>query len=79
MQIGGGGGPTDQFEPFVEVGGHGVVSNAWYDRRNDQANNFNIDVFKTFSKDGGVTFNPINRVTDVSFGVALILVEDTAD
>ena len=63
------GGATDQFEPFVEVNGAGVVSIAWYDRRNDPANNFNLDVFKTFSTDGGATFLPIIRVTDTSFPV----------
>jgi VCBS repeat-containing protein len=58
---------TDQFEPFVAVGGTGTVSVAWYDRRNDPANNNLIDVYKTFSRDGGATFDPIVRVTDVNF------------
>ena len=65
----GGGTVTDQFEPFVEVAGAGAVSVAWYDRRNDAANNFNIDVFKAFSTDGGATFGGIQRVTDQTFGV----------
>jgi hypothetical protein len=65
----GGGTTTDQFEPFVAVGGTGVVSVAWYDRRNDTANNLNIDVFKAFSTDGGATFGAIQRVTNTSFGV----------
>jgi len=69
VQLGAGGGATDQFEPFVAVGGGGTVSVAWYDRRNDPTNNFNIDVFKAFSRDGGATFDPIIRVTDVSFPV----------
>jgi hypothetical protein len=69
VQLGAGGGATDQFEPFVAVGGAGAVCVAWYDRRNDPANNFNIDVYKTFSRDGGATFDPIIRVTDVSFPV----------
>ena len=47
----------------------GTVSVAWYDRRNDAANNFNIDVFKAFSTDGGVTFGALQRVTDQNFGV----------
>ena len=58
---------TDQFEPFVAVGGTGTISVAWYDRRNDAANNILIDVYKTFSHDGGATFDPIIRVTDVNF------------
>lgn len=69
VQLGTGGGQTDQFEPYVEVAGAGAVSVAWYDRRNDAANNFNIDVYKTFSSDGGATFGALERVTDVSFGV----------
>jgi hypothetical protein len=69
VQVGGGGGATDQFEPFVAVGGFGTVSIAWYDRRNDPTNNMLIDVFKTFSRDGGASLDPIIRVTDVSFGV----------
>jgi hypothetical protein len=69
VQIGAGGGATDQFEPFVAVGGTGTVTVAWYDRRNDVANNTLIDVYKTFSRDGGATFDPISRVTAVSFPV----------
>jgi uncharacterized repeat protein (TIGR01451 family) len=65
----GGGTLTDQFEPFVAVGGAGAVSVAWYDRRNDPTNNLLIDVYKSFSRDGGATFDPIVRVTDQSFGV----------
>ncbi len=69
VQLGTEAGPqtTDQFEPFVAVGGTGTVSVAWYDRRNDAANNNLIDVYKTFSYDGGATFEPLSRVTDVSF------------
>jgi hypothetical protein len=69
VQLGAGGGLTDQFEPFVAVGRNGTVSVAWYDRRRDMANNRLIDVFKAFSRTGGLTFDPIIRVTDVSFDV----------
>ena len=66
----GGGTTTDQFEPNVVVGGEeGTVSVAWYDRRNDTANNFNIDVFKAFSTDGGQTFGALQRVTNQNWGV----------
>lgn len=68
-QVGAGGGLTDQFEPNIAVAGAGTVSIAWYDRRRDQANNLLIDVFKTFSRDGGATLDPIVRVTDVNFGL----------
>jgi hypothetical protein len=57
----------------VAVGGAGAVSVAWYDRRNDLANNLMIDVYKAFSEDGGSTFDPIIRVTDVNFAVPPIL------
>jgi hypothetical protein len=73
----GGGTVTDQFEPFVKVGGAGTVTIAWYDRRNDPANNLNIDVYATFSRDGGATIDPIMRITDVSFGVPPLLGQPT--
>jgi hypothetical protein len=69
VQIGTGGGATDQFEPMISVGGNGAVSIAWFDRRNDQANNRLIDVYKTFSQTGGAAFNAVTRVTDQSFDV----------
>ena len=62
-----GGNETDQFEPFVEVGGQGTVSIVWYDRRNDPLDNFDIDVYTTFSRDGGTTVQPISQLNDVSF------------
>jgi hypothetical protein len=73
LQLGAGGGATDQFEPFVEAGGDGAVAVAWYDRRNDAANNLNIDVYRAISRDGGAGFDPIGRITDVSFGVPPLL------
>lgn len=69
VELGADGGATDQFEPFVAVGGNGAISVAWYDRRRDQVNNSLIDVFKTFSTDGGASFGPLTRVTDVNFPV----------
>jgi uncharacterized repeat protein (TIGR01451 family) len=69
VQLGGGGGQTDQFEPFVAVAGAGALSVAWYDRRNDAANNLNVDVYKAFSSDGGANFGALVRVTDQSFPV----------
>jgi hypothetical protein len=69
VQLGAGGGLTDQFEPFVAVGRNGTVSVSWYDRRRDPVNNRLIDVFKAFSRTGGLTFDPIIRVTDVNFNV----------
>ncbi len=73
-----GGTLTDQFEPFVTVGGAGTVSIAWYDRRNDPTNNFNIDVYTAFSRDGGATLDPISRITDVSFAVPPLTEQPTS-
>jgi len=69
LQLGAGGGATDQFEPNLAVADNGDVAVAWYDRRNDATNNMNIDVYTAFSVDGGANFQPIVRVTDQSFGV----------
>jgi hypothetical protein len=57
---------TDQFFPFVRVTEAGTVAVMWYDRR---LNGSDIDVFKAFSVNGGQTFGPNVRVTDVSFAV----------
>lgn len=59
---------NDNFFPFVSVAPDGTVAAMWYDRRLD-LDNFNIDVFKALSTDGGQTFGPNIRVTDVSFAV----------
>ena len=69
---------TDQFLPNVEVGGAGIVSVVWYDRRNDPANNFDIDVYSALSRDGGASLEPIERVTDVSFAVPPLTGQPTA-
>lgn len=69
VQMGTGGGATDQFEPNVAVADNGDVGVVWYDRRNDTTNNMNIDVYTAFSSDGGSTFGSLVRVTDQSFGV----------
>lgn len=65
----GGGSPTDQFEPFIAVADDGTVSVSWYDRRNDAPRNLLIDVYRALSRDGGATFEPIERVTSGSFPV----------
>lgn len=64
-----GGTRTDQFEPFVTVGGSGTVGLVWYDRRNDPTGNLRIDVYTAVSRDGGATWDPIERLTDTSFPV----------
>ena len=73
-----GGTETDQFLPAITVGGKGTVAIAWYDRRNDPANNYMIDLYSTLSRDGGATFGPLLRVSDVSFPVPPINHQPTA-
>lgn len=59
---------TDQFMPAIAVATDGTVGVFFYDRRLD-SNNLKIDVYFTRSRDGGKTFEPNIRVTDVSFDV----------
>ncbi|MCX8103805.1 MAG: glycoside hydrolase [Candidatus Bipolaricaulota bacterium] len=59
---------TDQFMPAVAVAADGTVGVFFYDRRLD-SNNFKMDVFFARSRDGGRSFEPNIRVTDVSFEV----------
>lgn len=56
---------VDQFHPWVSVNDDGVVSVVFYDRRLD-VNNVLFDVWVTHSFDGGVTWTPNQRVTEVS-------------
>jgi len=55
----------DQFMPAVSVGPDGTVDLTWMDRRWD-ANNHLFDCAYAFSLDGGATFSPVLRVTNVS-------------
>lgn len=55
----------DQFKPWVSVNPDGVVSVAFYDRRLDP-NNLDFDMFVTHSFDGGDTWTPNQRVSEVS-------------
>ncbi len=59
---------TDQFMPAVAVAADGTVGVFFYDRRLDQEN-LKIDVYFARSRNGGETFEPNIRVTDVSFDV----------
>jgi hypothetical protein len=45
----------DQFFPWVNVSGSGILGVSWLDRRNDPKN-VNYEAFAAFSKDGGQTF-----------------------
>lgn len=61
---------TDQFFPTLSVGASNVVSATWYDRRLDP-NNLLIDHYQAFSFDGGVTWQPSERLSDVSTPIYL--------
>ena len=56
---------NDQFFPTLSVSPTNIVSVAWYDRRLD-GSNFMQDYYHRFSFDGGSTFEPSERLSDVS-------------
>lgn len=56
---------VDQFHPWISVNPDGVVSVVFYDRRLDPSNLY-FDVWVTHSFDGGQTWTPNQRVTNVS-------------
>lgn len=55
----------DQFHPWTSVNEDGVITVAWYDRRLDPAN-LNFDLYIAHSFDGGTTWTPNQRVSNVS-------------
>ncbi len=55
----------DQFFPTISAGPTGRVVSTWYDRRLD-ANNLLFDYYMRVSHDGGTTWQPSVRVSDVS-------------
>jgi hypothetical protein len=58
---------TDQFEPWVAVKPDGTIEIAWYDKRNDPANDSFWDVYLARSFNGGSSFSQNIRVSDASF------------
>jgi hypothetical protein len=56
---------VDQFHPWTSVNRDGVVTVAWYDRRLDPAN-LSFDLYISHSFDGGETWTPNQRVSNVS-------------
>jgi hypothetical protein len=56
---------NDHWLPFVAVAPDGKVATMWYDRRLD-AENLLFDVFMAISVDGGSSFGPNVRITEVS-------------
>ena len=61
---------TDQFFPTVSAGPTGRIVATWYDRRLD-ANNLLFDYYMRVSHDGGATWQPSQRVSDVSSPIYL--------
>lgn len=57
-------GTTDQFFPWITADDAGGLHVVWYDRRE---NGFDIDVYTSYSGDGGATFEPNVRVTAAAF------------
>src|SRR6266567_5634406 len=57
---------NDQWLPFVAVAPNGAVAVSWYDRRLDDQNLL-IDLFMRISTDGGASFGPNLKITDVAF------------
>jgi Putative Ig domain len=62
---------NDHFFPWMSVS-HGIISVDFYDRRVDPLNHL-VDVFYAESVDGGASFSPNVRVTDVSFNPDAII------
>lgn len=60
---------NDQYFPTIQSNGTTLVA-GWYDRRNDP-NNTLQDYYKRISTNGGVTWGPNIRVTDVSSPIRL--------
>jgi hypothetical protein len=56
---------VDQFHPWLIVNEDGVIIIVFYDQRMDP-NHYMFDVFAAYSFDGGETFTPNQRITDVS-------------
>ncbi len=61
---------SDQYFPTVSVGPTGRIVATWYDRRLDP-NNLLVDYYSATSEDGGATFGPNERISDVSSPIVL--------
>ncbi len=57
---------TDQFQPTISINSAGFIAVGWYDRRLDPGANMLFDHYATTSGDGGITWTPNVRLTDVS-------------
>jgi hypothetical protein len=57
---------TESFWPSLEVGPDGRITAGWYDRRYMSGGNSLTDFYVTQSVDGGITWGPNRRVSDMS-------------
>jgi hypothetical protein len=71
IQVNDDGTTTDQYQPSMSVGEGNVLAVAYYSRQNDVANNLLLDYYSRVSYDGGATFQPSTRLSDVSSSVVL--------
>lgn len=62
---------TDQYQPSLSVGEGNVLAVGYYSRQQDTANNLLIDYYSRVSYDGGVSWQPSTRLSDVSSSVVL--------
>ncbi len=62
---------TDQYQPSLSVGEGNVIAIGYYSRQNDVANNLLLDYYSRVSYNGGATWQPSTRLSDVSTPVVL--------
>ena len=60
------------FFPALAVDGQGVIHSSWLDTRNNPSNPDYIDVYATFSSDGGASFAPNARVTSTTMDASVV-------
>ncbi len=58
---------TDQSHPWLDIKPNGTVDVVWLDNRNDPANDLLIDTYMAALLPGSSTFNPNQRVSNMSF------------
>ena len=63
---------NDQWMPIVATAPNGSLAVSWYDRRLDQKNLL-IDLFMRISTNGGASFGPNLKITEVSFPAAGVI------
>ncbi|MCA1845541.1 MAG: glycoside hydrolase [Actinobacteria bacterium] len=54
---------ANKFDPAISVAPNGRIDVGWYDFRNDTGHML-IDIYATYSNDGGATWAPNVRITD---------------